>query len=164
MVRNHDDKILNFNGITNQIIPHFFNDLYPSIIEGIYTDAKNRGIKTMIIIEPIRCLSGADYSPTCMFGKVVNKEPLYYDAFRVAIKKIQDKHPDLLVLDPVDEMNLAADKESQQQAIFWDSVHLSPKGNLLLANLIARRLLADHCGLIDNTSKESCPSRNSNKR
>ncbi len=132
------------DGMLDETLPGFFNDLYPGVIEGIYTDAKKRGIRLMLVIEPIRCEPCIEIKgPTCMWGKCSDKVPLYYDAFRRAIKKMQEQYPDIIVLDPVEDMIRLADQEPHAQTIFYGALHLTPKGNMILADFIASKIMRE---------------------
>jgi len=126
-------------GQVNGIFPEFFEKTYPTAIGDIYVDAAKRGIGFMLVIEPIRCVEtdGA----TCMWNNVTNKVPMYYDVFRGAIKKVQEKHKGLIVLDPVEDMIKLADRQGEKQNIFYDVLHLTPQGNVVLSNLIASRIM-----------------------
>lgn len=132
-------------GMADEALPAFFDQQYPEVIEGIYLDAKKRGAKLMMVLEPVRCLPG-DENTTCMWGNFTNHVPGYYDAFRKALKKIQDKHPDMLILDPVQEMIQLANQEKDPMDVFSDGhLHLTPKGNVLFAEIIAKKLLEEKC-------------------
>lgn len=140
VVKTSSDKAIVADGVAPNVDPHFFEIQYPNVIEGIYTHAKARGIRLMMLIEPIRCPPG-EGGYTCMWGRHENSVPKYYEAFRQAITKLLKKYPDIIVLDPVEEMIQAAEQASSSRAVFWDPVHLSPEGNLLLAELITDTLV-----------------------
>lgn len=127
-------------GQVNGIFPEFFNKTYPTAIEDIYVDAKKRGIRFMLVVEPIRCAEETD-GASCMWKNVTNEVPMYYEVFRKAIKKVQDKHPDMIVLDPVNAMIKLADQQGAKQNIFYDVVHLTPQGNTVFSNIIASRIM-----------------------
>lgn len=127
-------------GQVNGIFPDFFEKTYPTAIEDIFLDVKKRGAKFMLIVEPVRCVEDID-GPSCMWKKVTDGVPMYYEVFRGAIKKVQDKHPDLIVLDPVNEMLQLANQQGKKQTIFYDVVHLTPEGNTIFSNIIAKRIL-----------------------
>jgi len=139
------DKNRAIIGQADEALPIFFNHQYPEVIEGIYLDATKRGTKLMMVLEPVRCLSGME-NTTCMWGNFKDYVPAYYEAFRGALKKVQDKHPGMMILDPVEEMIKLANQEKDSMAVFSDEhLHLTPKGNVLFAEIIARKILAEKC-------------------
>ncbi len=146
LMKTKEDKDLAFAGMMKRVLPGFYDRTYPDMIESIYLDAKNHGSRFMLIVEPIRCVSGVDGSsgPTCMFGDFTDEVPAYYDAFRGAIKKLVAKHPDICLLDPVNLMKEMADKQGPHQNIFHDQLHLDPPGNTVLADLIASKIISEN--------------------
>jgi len=137
-------------GVSKYTNPRFFNKLYPDMLEGIYADASQRGIAMMIIIEPIRCLPGNDGGFTCQWGNVKNNIPQYYGEFRKSIARVQSKHNDRLVLDPIETLHKLAAEYPDDRYIFWDPIHLNSEGNHALANLIADELLkSENCRLLE---------------
>lgn len=130
----------------------FFHSTYYDLIEGIYKDAKRRGIGLMFIFEP--CYNG---DKAQLFCKGLSEEQLYiekekgskfgcghwdmmYSMLYRKIEQLKAKYPDVMILDPIEAMIKAEDKYRREK-IFFDDVHLMPAGNKVFAQLIAEDLL-----------------------
>jgi len=127
---------------------------YRKTLESIYRDAKSRGIRFALILEPsyndnparqLACrklpeeklyslIEGYDENDRCNYWDAV------YGIMHKEIYKLQTQYSDIIVIDPVETLIKNEDQDLEEK-IFFDDAHLMPVGNKILAQLIADDLL-----------------------
>lgn len=131
---------------------YFFDQLYYQALRSMYLDSKSRGAQFMVIKEPyyqdpVRQLYYKKFLNEKLY-KVLDGETtmevvgvlpaLIYNN----IDRLEKEYSDVMVLDPI-EAFIQKEEETPTRDIFIGYSHLSPKGNRLLAEMIAEKLLEE---------------------
>ena len=119
----------------------------------IARDAKKRRIPFMVVLEPTWTDPGKQ-----LFYKELSDEKLFeflkdsrFVESRVYFMvlsfllynknfELKSENPEVIVVDPIERF-LEEEKKSPHDPVFFDYIHLTPKGNTILANLIANELI-----------------------
>jgi hypothetical protein len=152
MVQKRDMVDISRNGEKKFYNRKFFETLYYDMIEGIYIEAKRGGSGAVIyILEPMVL----DPSVQLAFHKLPKEEllarlhqPSFFSQTDIIfssllyheIKRLERSQADLVVVDPVRRF-IEEQYRNPEDPVFQDHVHLTARGNLLLAEMIADALL-----------------------
>lgn len=143
-------------GLLSGQFAKYFDSLYYDAIHSIYKDTHQRGIRLAFILESM--YYEGNWQKQLYFKRLSSEQlrdilddglsgdagsgPVFSALLYNSINKLKANFQDVIIIDPVETL-IRQQVKNTSRRIFFDYLHLTEKGNKILADFIAKELISN---------------------